>query len=135
MCFCVIFCNIMLERIHLKFCKILLNLKQTTPDFMIYGELGRVPLDIKIKTKIITYWTKLISGQGNKIASILYKLGYSLFSEHQNKFPWIKHIENVLNECGLSNIWLSQSFPNEKWLKSKVNLVLTDQFKQQWISK
>jgi hypothetical protein len=29
-----------IERVHLKFCKLILNLKKSTPNFMIYGELG-----------------------------------------------------------------------------------------------
>jgi hypothetical protein len=38
--------NEVLERVHLKFCKILLNLKSSTPNYMVYGELGRYPIDI-----------------------------------------------------------------------------------------
>jgi hypothetical protein len=33
--------NEILERVHLKFCKTLLNLKSFTPNYMVYGELGR----------------------------------------------------------------------------------------------
>jgi hypothetical protein len=28
------------ERVHLKFCKLLLHVKTSTPNFMVYGELG-----------------------------------------------------------------------------------------------
>ena len=31
--------NEVLERVHLKFCKILLNLKSSTLNYMVYGEL------------------------------------------------------------------------------------------------
>ena len=40
-----------LEQVHLKFCKILLNLKLSTPNYMVYGELGRYPIDIDIKVR------------------------------------------------------------------------------------
>ena len=40
--------NSILERIHLKFCKMLLHLKNSSPYNMIYGELYRHPLDICI---------------------------------------------------------------------------------------
>ena len=40
--------NEVLERVHLKFCKILLNLKLSTPKYMVYGELGRYPIDIDL---------------------------------------------------------------------------------------
>jgi hypothetical protein len=51
--------NYVIEKIHLKFCKLILHLKQSTPNFMIYGELGRFPLYIYIKTRVISYWCKL----------------------------------------------------------------------------
>jgi hypothetical protein len=38
--------NDIIERVHLKFCKLLLRLKASTPNFMVYGELGRYPLEI-----------------------------------------------------------------------------------------
>lgn len=37
-----------IERIHVKLCKLLFNLKSSTPHYMIYGELGRVPLIVHI---------------------------------------------------------------------------------------
>jgi hypothetical protein len=45
--------NEVLERVHLKFCKILLNLKSSTPSYMVYDELGRYPIDIDIKVRTI----------------------------------------------------------------------------------
>ena len=38
-------CDI-IERVHLKYCKLVLILKSSTPNCMIYGELGRCPLHI-----------------------------------------------------------------------------------------
>jgi hypothetical protein len=35
--------NDIIERVHLKFCKLLLHVKTSTPNFMVYGELGRYP--------------------------------------------------------------------------------------------
>ena len=49
-----------LEKVHVKFCKLLLNLKTSTPNFMIYVELGRYPLNITVKLKILSFWSKLI---------------------------------------------------------------------------
>ena len=36
--------NDIIEKVHLKFCKHLLHLKPSTPDFMVYGKLGRYRL-------------------------------------------------------------------------------------------
>ena len=42
-----------IERVHIKFCKLLLQLNNLTPTYMIYGELGRYPIvtDITVFTK------------------------------------------------------------------------------------
>ena len=61
-----------LEKVHVKFCKLLLNLKTSTPNFMLYGELGRYPLNIKVKLKILSFWSKLIDGKQSKLLSLVY---------------------------------------------------------------
>ena len=66
-------CDI-IERVHLKYCKLLLNLKSSTPNCMIYGELGRYPLYIDIKQRMVSYWTKPITGKQSKICSVVYIL-------------------------------------------------------------
>ena len=48
-----------LERIQRKFLKYILNLKTSTPSFMVYGETG-MPLNIDINSRLISFWTKLI---------------------------------------------------------------------------
>ena len=52
--------NDILEKIHLKFCKILLNLKTSTPSCMVHGELGRYPIYIDIKIRTLCCWARLI---------------------------------------------------------------------------
>jgi len=47
--------NDILEKVHLKFCKIILHLKATTQNCMICEELGRYPLDIDMKLRNISY--------------------------------------------------------------------------------
>ena len=66
--------NDMIERVHLKFCKLLLSLKTSTPSYMIYGELGRYPIDLDIKTRLISFLGRLNSGKETKLSYILYKL-------------------------------------------------------------
>jgi hypothetical protein len=96
---------------------------------MIYGELGRYPLDIDIKLINILYWTKLITGKDIKLSIISYRLLY--LSQNNNcQFSWLNYVESILNECGLSYAWLNQYFISEEWLKISVNTCLQDQFQQ-----
>ena len=64
--------NDLLERVQLKLCKLLLDLKQTTPTSVIYGELGLYPLNIDIKVRMISYWAKILKGKQNKLCYNVY---------------------------------------------------------------
>jgi hypothetical protein len=89
---------------------------------MIYGELGRYPLDIDIKLRNILYWSKLITGKDIKLSIISYRLLY--LSQNNNcQFSWLNYVESILNECGLSYVCLNHYF-----IKNSVKTCLQDQF-------
>ena len=72
---------------------------------MVLGELGRLPIDYNVKSRMLGFWYKLESGTNCKISVILYKL---LMKLHQHKIfsaDWIVQMENTMNECGLSDYW------------------------------
>lgn len=48
---------------------------------MIYGELGRYPLEIQIKTRIISYWSRILTGKDTNIAKLIYDLGICMNHE------------------------------------------------------
>jgi hypothetical protein len=87
-----------IEQIQLKFCKRILKVRNTTPNFMIYGELGRFPLEIRVKLRIIAFWSKLVLNE-NKLSS-----------KHQFSFKWLNHIESIFNSTGMGFIFINQ-FP------------------------
>ena len=87
---------------------------------MVYGELGRYPMEIQIKTRMITYWSKLINGKDKKYAKLLYDLGFKLQQENRGIIAWFENIKSILNHTGLSNIWLEQTTHRTKWLKAKI---------------
>ena len=116
--------NDIIERVHLKFCKLLLHVKTSTPNVMVYGELGRYPIDIDIKVRMISYWSKLILGNQSKISSLSYKLLY--IKDFQNKnvtCAWLNRIRCILNDCGMSYIWNTQNCISDKWLKLVVKII------------
>jgi hypothetical protein len=43
-----------LKKIQLRFCKLLLKLKSSAPTYMIYGELGRFPIEIDIQIRMVS---------------------------------------------------------------------------------
>ena len=55
--------NAVAKRVHLKFCKYSVKLKKSTGNCMVYGELGRFPIEVAIKTRMIGYWGKIVTGK------------------------------------------------------------------------
>ena len=108
-----------IEQIQLKFCKRILKVRNTTPNFMIYGELGRFPLEIRVKLCMIAFWSKLVLNE-NKLSSVLYGLMYLLKAKHQYSFKWLNHIESIFNSISIGFIFINQ--------------ILRDQFVQKWVS-
>ena len=52
------------EKVHLKFCR--------APNNVVYGELGRMPLGIKIKTRAVSSWSKLCTGKQSKLSVFIF---------------------------------------------------------------
>ncbi len=122
-----------LEKVQLKFFKYLLKLKSSTPSIFVYGELGRYPLDIEIKARMIKFWSKLITNNYN-LSSQMYKFLYRCHvNGHSNK--WINHIENILVSNGLGNYWLGQEVPSVDYFAAIFKQRLKDQYKQNWSTK
>jgi hypothetical protein len=110
-------------------------MKQSTPHFMIYGELGRFPLYIDIKTRVISYWCKLFTGKASKLPAISYKLLHSFFCNGNISAPWVNFVKYILDNCGLSNVWTFQNINfNTEWVIPYVKLRLRDHFLQEWNS-
>ena len=93
-----------LERVHMQFCKWILNLRLSTPNLMVYGELGRHPLNIRVQLIMISLWCKLIQNE-NKLSCILYKLMFNLQTNDDYDFKWISHIRSVFDRTDLGYIF------------------------------
>ncbi len=121
-----------IERLHLKFIKLCLKLRKSTPNVMVYGESGRHPLSLDVKHRMVSFWAKLVTGNESKLSSVIYSLAYKLYSNDQIKIPWLVDVHNTLNNCGFSNIWDVQAVPSQRWCNLAVKQRLLDQFIQQW---
>ena len=75
-----------LEKVQLRFCKLLLKLKTSTPSYMIYGELGLFPIEIDIKLRMISYWARLLTGKETKLSYLFYKILHNLFIDENLDF-------------------------------------------------
>ena len=61
----------MIERIYLKFCKILLCVKKSTANYLVYGQLRQFPLSVSIYARLIKFWVKIVFPENhNRISHI-----------------------------------------------------------------
>ena len=118
-----------LERVHLQFCKIILHLKQPTPNFIVYAELGRYPITVSVKLRMINFWSRLLNGKESKICAVLYKLVFLYYNDYGINTKWISYIKNIFDNCGMSNIWNAQFA--DKWVLKCIEQKLKDQFQQE----
>ena len=77
---------------------------------MIYGELGRYPMDIDIKVQIMSYWARLLTGKQSNLSFLIYKCMYNLSLSNNINFDWIKFVKGVFDNCGYSYVWETQTF-------------------------
>ena len=69
---------------------------------MIYGELGVTPISIDIKNRVISFWSRLLTGTENKLSSSIYTIIYQMHRNNQIQSEYINNVKNVINTCGFS---------------------------------
>ena len=117
-----------LEQLCLQSYKIILQGKKSTPVIISYGELGRYPISITFKSRMIGFWQRIIGGKPDKISHRLYEI---LMIMHQKDFlhsKWLLSIENTLQECDKYQFWLDQVAP--KGIHKIVESNLVENYKQ-----
>jgi hypothetical protein len=124
----------LIEKIHLKFLKLACGLRSSTPSFMVYGELGRMPLYINIYKRMIAYWHKIRThcAPSIKLSNII--CNYLYCNVYRNNMPnaWLSSIEHILNTCGIPAVFNNPGSVSTLWLTAHVERIMKDQYIQKW---
>ena len=67
----------------MKFFKQILNIKKSTPNCIVYGETGVLPLKVDIQSRMIGYWSKLVSPVSSSLSTKLYIIAKSYFDDRR----------------------------------------------------
>jgi len=90
-----------IERVHTRFLKQVLRVRQQTANAAVYGELCRYPFKIIRQIRILKYWYKIIG----KPDSLMYKL-FTLTDQNGNLLnEWSKQVRTLLDSLGFSYLW------------------------------
>ena len=122
------------ESFHLKFLKNMLKLKKSTPSLMVYGELGKTPLEIEINTRMLSFWSRILNSNKNKLSHLLYKLIYKLHVNNIYHSEWVLCIKKLLIEIGEPSLWEKQEVLNTRHFKALCKTKLKDLYIQNWFT-
>ena len=121
-----------IEIFYRKFLKYTMKLNIQTTNCMVYGEAGRKPLIETIKARMVCFWHKIATSETNKISSRFLTLQKNLYEQNLYTSKWLEKIEDILNLCGMRNVWLNPQMFQREWVKKAVDLRLTDMYRQEW---
>ena len=94
----------MLERLHLKFCKMLMRVKQSTPDVMVYGETGRLCLEYHVKLRMINFWSSIVCGSHDKLTYTIYSMCKQRYENGLPTSKWFLSIVSLLGSYDINNL-------------------------------
>ena len=104
-----------IEAFHSRFCKNMLKLKSSTPRVMVYGELGRFPIQMFIQKRMIAFWAKVVCGKQDKLSYRRYKILYDISEQGIFQSQWLSSIRAILQKCNLDFFGItSLSYP--RWI-------------------
>ena len=89
------------ERVHLKFCKWVLKVSKSTTNEMVYGELGRCPLILEKKVRIVKYWLKIVHRQLSPLVQKIYKIMLHTITANNTIVNWAALVRDMLFNLGL----------------------------------
>lgn len=118
-----------LERVHNNFLRKITSARKSTPMSFLYGELGRYPIQIVVKSRMISFWNRLITGKEQKLSLQIYKYAMNL---PDNNFKWSNKVRDVLFSVGLHDLWNDQFNTNRRKINKEVKEKLIEQFVQTW---
>ena len=116
----------MLEVFYRKCLKKLLDLRPSTPNCMVYGEVGKLPLQVAIDKHLINYWLRILDKEESTLAYMIYRISLNLFSREEYKAKWLCKIKGVLDNCGLSYIWFQQDTIDTRKCKLLIHQKIED---------
>ena len=95
-----------------------MGVRKQTCNLAVYGELGRVPLSVLHKTRVLKYWFKILSTPQSLIYKV-YNQQVVDVNNGSNDNSWALNLKRLLDSLGFQFLWINQSMS-----RSQLNKVL-----------
>ena len=103
------------EVFYRKFLKIILKVGKSTPNCMVYGETGKLPLQLNISKRMVSFWLKISEDKPKKIATKFYNIMLRLQNTGEYDFKWLNKVKSILVSTGYGNLWEMQDQYDTKY--------------------
>ena len=90
------------DKLHIKFCKYILGIRQQIPNMAVYGELGRLPLSVICKERSLKFWIKIMKNYNSPIYNV-----YIDQCQNVNNSCWAKRLNSIIDHLGFSHLLLN----------------------------
>ena len=101
-----------IENLHNGFLRQINNLRKSSPIYMLHEELGRHPIQINIKSRVIGFWLLIVNGKESKLSKLLYSI---MLKEHEKgsyNFKWIRCINDIRVAVGRPDLFKTELVNN-----------------------
>ena len=97
-----------MDKIHIKFCKIILGVRAQTTNYAVYGELGRYLLAIIAKERATKFWLKILNNTHSFLSKIftdrINKIENRLIHRNSAKRHWASLMKDFIENLGFPNM-------------------------------
>ena len=114
-----------IENLHNNFLRQIINLRKSTPIYMLHAESGRQPIQITIKSRVICFWLSIVNGKESKLSKFLYSI---MFKEHEKgsyNFKWICCINDILVAVSRPDLFKTEPVNNPNSVKMDISRTLS----------
>ena len=116
-----------IEVFRRKYLRYILQVRKSTPNAMVYGELGRYELRYMIWQRMANFWKSIARENGN-YSNVIY--GAIVENNFENK--WLISIKNILINCGIPRANEYANFINDGEFRNFVKRCCLDLAIQSW---
>ena len=99
-------CSSVTDNVRLFGLKRYLGVDRRTPNDLVYGEVGRFPIQINACVHCIRYWLKLMRLEEHRLPLRAYKMLFNL--DQRGKTNWVTNVRKTLCANGFSCVWHNQ---------------------------
>ena len=123
-----------IEHIHCIFLRKLLCVQRSTNLECLYGEVGRYPMILHRKLVMIKFWIKNLKLNNDSLVKKTCNMlnADTYLGNSYNGLNWTSNIKHILDEIGMSNLWIQHNGLDIKFASIKQRII--DTYKQDWHS-